>query len=120
MSELTALKQERATKVQDRNKDAGHRRPSEETTYERGSSKQQKEAGARIAAYKSGADSKAHDQVSADGKKVDTQKGPEFETVKPRANEKSAVAKARAKNNATRDGSTRLGKGLPAEVTIGK
>jgi hypothetical protein len=38
--------------------------------------------------------------------------------VKPRSNLKSVVAKARAKNNLSRDRSTNLGKGKSAEVII--
>lgn len=64
------------------------------------------------------------EQHAADrsGKKVRAVKenDSEFSTVAPRSQEKSSVAKARAKNNATRDGASHLGKGLPAAVTIGK
>jgi hypothetical protein len=63
---------------------------------------------------------KVSKQQSADGKKVSTQAGPDYDTLKandPRR-EKTAVAKARAKNNRYRDSNSNAGRGLPAEVTI--
>lgn len=63
---------------------------------------------------------KASKQQSADGKKVATQAGPDCDTLKATASrrEKSAVAKARAKNNSYRDQNSNAGRRLPADAVI--
>jgi hypothetical protein len=63
---------------------------------------------------------KVSKQESADGKKVSTQAGPEYDTLKATNSrrEKNSVAKARAKNNSYRDNNSNAGRGKNAEIVL--
>jgi hypothetical protein len=95
--ELLNLKQQRAASP----KLEGFRRASEEQKHSRGTSHSARE-------------------IKADGKLIEKQAGPDFDSLKatPSRRKETAVAEARARNNQYRDSNSNAGRGLPAEVTI--
>ncbi len=104
MSELLEMKRERATSVQDRNKNAGHRRESEE--------KHESTRG----------DSKTYENHSADGKKLTAKDSSLLEDSVPQGTTRREAGPAemtRRKIRHARDARTNLGTGLPSDVVIG-